>query len=178
MTKQVLGGWTLSTKIFWRTGLPFSVVDSNWNGAITNGGGTIFAYPNGGNPYAHACDHSAVNTPCLNAGAFIDSAADSFEGFPGLSPQTRNQFRGPHFFNTDANLYRDFAIKERYKLSLGIQAFNVFNHPNFANPDNNLGSPTFGTYQGTVGSPTSPYGTFLGFDSSVRVVQLSGKFTF
>jgi hypothetical protein len=29
-----------------------------------------------------------------------------------------------------------------------------------------------------VNSPTSPYGTFLGFDSSVRVVQLTGKILF
>jgi hypothetical protein len=26
--------------------------------------------------------------------------------------------------------------------------------------------------------PTSPYGNFLGFDSSVRVVQLTAKLTF
>jgi len=178
VVSQVVNGWQISGKVFWRSGLPFSVVDGNWNGAVTNGGGTIFAYPAGGNPYSHACDHSAVNTPCLNASAFLDSAADSFNGFPGLSPQSRNQFRGPHFFDTDVNLFRNFAIKERMHLGFGIQAFNVFNHPNFANPDNNLGSPTFGTFQGTVGSPTSPYGTFLGFDSSVRTVQLSGKFTF
>jgi hypothetical protein len=29
-----------------------------------------------------------------------------------------------------------------------------------------------------VSSPTSPYGNFLGFDSSVRVAQLTGKIVF
>ena len=168
----------MSSKLFYRSGLPFSITDANWNGAFTNGGGTIFAYPNGGKVYNSSCGHNAVDTPCLNAGAFIDSAADSFNGYPGTSPMTRNQFRGPHFFDTDANLYRNFAIRERMNLKIGVQAFNVFNHPNFNTPDAGLGDSTFGQIQSTVGSPTSAYGTFLGFDSSVRIVQLSGRFTF
>jgi hypothetical protein len=61
---------------------------------------------------------------------------------------------------------------------LGAQAFNVFNHPNFDPPDTLLGSPQFGQILGMQGVPTSPYGNFLGFDSSVRVVQLSLKLTF
>lgn len=81
-------------------------------------------------------------------------------------------------FNTDLNLYRNFSITERVRLGIGVQAFNVFNHPNFATPDAGLGDSTFGTISGMVNSPTSPYGTFLGFDSSVRVVQLSGKIVF
>ncbi len=63
-------------------------------------------------------------------------------------------------------------------LGVGVQAFNVFNHPNFANPDSGLGDATFGQVTAMQNAPTSPYGTFLGFDSSVRVVQLSGKLTF
>ena len=176
--RHAVNGWQLSSKIFWRSGLPFSITDGNVSGVITNSTTTLLAYPNGGKVNTADCGHNAIDTPCLNAGAFIDSGADSFTNFPGFSPQTRNQFRGPHFFNTDAALFRNFAIRERVSLGIGIQAFNVFNHPNFAAPDSSLGSSTFGNITGTVGSPTSAYGTFLGFDSSVRVVQLSGKFTF
>jgi hypothetical protein len=57
-------------------------------------------------------------------------------------------------------------------------AFNVFNQPNFSPPDTVLGSPQFGQIQSMQGVPAGPYGNFLGFDSSVRVVQLSAKFTF
>ena len=39
----VLAGWQVSGKMTWRSGLPFSIVDNNWNGAVTNGGGTILA---------------------------------------------------------------------------------------------------------------------------------------
>jgi hypothetical protein len=41
-----------------------------------------------------------------------------------------------------------------------------------------MGDATFGQILGMALSPTSPYGSFLGFDSSVRVVQLSAKLTF
>lgn len=75
-------------------------------------------------------------------------------------------------------MFKTFKLNERFSLGLGVTAFNVFNHPNFANPDNSFGSPTFGQVTGTVGTPTSPYGNFLGFDSSVRVVQLGAKINF
>ncbi len=178
VVQQLLSGWQWSGKWFWRSGLPFSVVDGNWNGAISNGGATLFAYPTGSKVQPTGCGIAAVNTPCLNAGAFIDSAADSFNGYPTYSPQTRNQLRGPRFFDIDMNLFRNFKLREKVTVGLGIQAFNVFNHPNFANPDNSLGDSTFGQISAMAGSPTSPYGTFLGFDSAPRLFQLSGKIVF
>ena len=78
----------------------------------------------------------------------------------------------------DMSLFKTFHLKERISMGIGATAYNVFNHPNFAVPDNNLGDGTFGQILGTVTSPTSPYGNFLGFDSSVRVVQLNAKITF
>ncbi len=102
----------------------------------------------------------------------------SFTGYSTFPTQTRNQYRGPGYFNMDMALYKNFALKERFHLGIGMNAFNVFNHPNFAIPDQNLGDSTFGQITSTVGVPTSPYGNFLGFDSSVRVVQLTAKITF
>jgi len=176
--QAILSNWSWSGKWFWRSGLPFSVVDGNWNGAITNGAATILAYPNGGKVQPVACGSVSPFASCLNAGAFIDSAADSFNNYPGWSPQTRNQFRGPRFFDIDMNLFRNFKLTEKVKLGLGVQAFNIFNHPNFANPDNSLGDSTFGQITAMAGSPTSPYGNFLGFDSAPRLFQLTGKIVF
>ncbi len=78
----------------------------------------------------------------------------------------------------DMALYKTFQVKERLNFGLGAQAFNVFNHPNFNLPDSNIGDAFFGQISSMQGVPTSPYGNFLGFDSSVRVVQLSLKVTF
>ena len=177
--KAVVNGWNLSGKIYWRTGMPFSVTDGN--SALGNGGGSIYATPFGKGWGGSSCGSANAFTggsftPCINANVYLNSA--NIDVFNEWSPQTRNQLRGPHFFDTDISLYRNFKIAEKATFGVGAQAFNVFNHPNFANPDAGLGDSTFGAITGMVNSPTSPYGTFLGFDSSVRVVQLTGKIVF
>ncbi|HTQ56378.1 MAG TPA: carboxypeptidase regulatory-like domain-containing protein [Bryobacteraceae bacterium] len=180
--QTALSNWSWSGKWFWRSGLPYSITDNNLNGYIFNGGGSILASPIAGGGQSMTCGHgntADVNgngTPCLNANAFLNTALVNY--MTAWSSQTRNQYRGPHFFDIDMNLYRTFKFGETRNLKIGLQAFNVFNHPNFGLPDAGLGDPTFGLITGTAGTPTSPYGTFLGFDSSPRLVQLSGKFQF
>ena len=174
---QVVNGWQWSGKIFWRAGLPFSVLDNNT--ALGNFTGSLFAtYSGKGGPAQTSCGAGAAVTPCLNAAAFVDGSDPNFNNYTGLSSQTRNQFRGPHYFDMDMSLYRNFTIRERLKFAVGMQAFNVFNHPNFGMPDNGMGDATFGQISGMATTPTSPYGNFLGFDSSPRVAQLTGKITF
>jgi Carboxypeptidase regulatory-like domain/TonB-dependent Receptor Plug Domain len=175
--KGVFNGWEFSGKWFWRSGLPLSITDNNT--ALGNYAGTILGTPNGqGSGQATSCGEAAALTPCLNASAFVDGASATFNGYTTLSSQTRNQYRGPHYFNVDMNLYKTFHFGERARLGIGAQAFNVFNHPNFGLPDSGLGDATFGQITSMANAPTSPYGVFLGFDSSVRVLQLSGKLQF
>jgi hypothetical protein len=57
---NILGGWTLSGKFFFRTGTPFTIYDGNLPGLLA--GANINASPNFAR--RHACDcsvHSAVN---------------------------------------------------------------------------------------------------------------------
>ena len=62
--------------------------------------------------------------------------------------------------------------------TVGANAYNVFNHPNFNNPTTNIASGTFGLIQQTVGPPNSPYGNFTGAIVNGRIVQTVAKFTF
>lgn len=172
---EVVSGWQWSGKVFWRTGLPFSVSDGNT--ALGNGGGSLLATYIGGQAQT-SCGESAAVTPCLNASAFLNSGASTFTGFTALSTMNRNMFRGPHYFDVDMALFRTFKIRENMNLAVGLQAFNAFNHPNFGLPDSTLGDSTFGQILGMASTPTSPYGNFLGFDSSPRVAQLTAKIVF
>ena len=52
--------------------------------------------------------------------------------------QHRNQYHGPHYFDMDLNLFKNFKVGERFNFAIGAQAFNAFNHPNFGQPDNGL----------------------------------------
>jgi len=94
--------------------------------------------------------------------------------------QTRNQYRGPQYFNTDFAVEKNFGIPkwEGAQFSIGARFFNLFNHPDFNFPIMNADSPSFGQIQETVSSPTSIYGSGLGADASPRVIQLQAKFQF
>jgi hypothetical protein len=66
---------------------------------------------------------------------------------------------------------------ESARFGVGVQAYNVFNHPNFALPDGNLDDPNFGQITAAVGSPSSIYGV-LGADNSPRLVQIKAVLEF
>src|SRR5262249_27465946 len=54
----------------------------------------------------------------------------------------RNGLRGFGATQWDFAVHRDFPIRENLKLQFRAEMFNVLNHPNFAQPVGNLGSPT------------------------------------
>jgi hypothetical protein len=175
--KAALGGWQWSGKAFIRSGLPYTVSDGFNGGSLFNGGyaaADIISSGAGQSCGSGAAYSNANIHPCLNASAFA-TGVTAYSSYPN---QTRNQFRGPHYIDFDMGLYKTFSFRERLNFGLGATAFNVFNHPNFNLPDTTLGSSQFGQILSMQGVPTSPYGNFLGFDSSVRVVQLSLKMSF
>jgi hypothetical protein len=149
------------------------------NTALGNYSGTILATYTGTAAGAQtSCGEGAAVTPCLNANSFVNGAAATFNNYTAWSTQDRNQFRGPHYFDMDMSILRTFRIREGILFKAGIQAYNILNHPNFGLPDSGVGDSTFGLITGMAGTPTSPYGSFLGFDSSPRIIQISGKITF
>ena len=74
--------------------------------------------------------------------------------------------------------YTQIPHWETAKLAIGVQFFNLFNHPNFPSPVNDESSPHFGQVRGTVNPPTSILGSFLGGDASTRLIELTAKFNF
>ena len=48
------------------------------------------------------------------------------------------QFRGPNFFETNTNVYKDTPITERVNFQIRFEFFNLFNRANYANVDTNF----------------------------------------
>ena len=176
----LVGGWTIAGTVFYRTGQPFTVIDSSATAAlIGNGfGGEIFATPV--QPGYNSCGTMAINpnTPCPALTQFAPST-----GTPtAFGNQTRNQYRGPGYFNTDMSVMKNFKIPrwEAARFGVGFQFFNLFNHPNFDKPVNDIaqGQGVFGTIQELVSAPTSIFGSFVGADASVRIIQLRAQIVF
>jgi hypothetical protein len=82
----------------------------------------------------------------------------------------RNVLRGPSFVNTDLSLVKNTKLTERLNLQFRTEAFDVFNHPNFGNPNLNAQSSSFGRITSTR-FPTGDFG-------SARQLQISLKLQF
>src|SRR5207302_2723037 len=108
----------------------------------------------------------------------ISIALEPPSPFPASSSnQHRNQFIGPGYFNTDMSLRKVFRLTERFRFSVGANAYNLLNHPNFGAPGARL-SGNLGVFTTTVNPPTSALGSGLGGDAASRAVQLEGRLTF
>jgi hypothetical protein len=175
--KGALASWTVSGTLFTRSGLPVTVYDddassllSGFNYAIS-AGDPVFANFNGSGPVV--CTRDAVNTPCLTTTQFTPTTN-------GWGNQRRNQVWGPHFFDTDLTVLKNFhlPITEASNLAVGLQFFNILNHPNFDQPDAIQQSSTFGQIISTVSVPTSILGSFLGGDASPRLIQVKATLSF
>lgn len=175
---QLWQGWTISGSLFARSGLPLTVIDTaatttlNANNYGPNG--AIFGNQIGAGP-SNTCTINLAT--CISAATFSPSTATP----TGFGNQIRNQFRGPRFFDTDLSVIKNtqFPGWEKGTLGLGVQMFNLFNHPNFDLPVNDIAnSGQFGTIINTASVPTSILGSFLGGDASPRIIELTAKITF
>ena len=185
--KLALNGWSVAGTVLYHSGYPFSVVNTSVRGAngVKNLSGiatnTVLAdWVGGSNGYV-TC--GTPNVQCISPSLF-SPASKKVNGVT-VPVQTnfgnipRNSFRGPGYFDTDMNVHKTFSIKERANFMIGVFAYNLFNHPNFDNPFNNLASSgTFGQILQTVGPPNSPYGNFQGSSVSGRVLQTQVRFSF
>lgn len=47
-------------------------------------------------------------------------------------------FRGPFQTRFDMSLAKEFVLSEKFRLRFNFDAFNIFNHPDFDAPNNNV----------------------------------------
>ena len=103
------------------------------------------------------------NTPCFTTPPVI--GADGIGTTFGNSPT--GIVDGPGQVNLDLAVSKAISLswpQEKSTLELRAEFFNLFNHPQFANPDTNFSSPTFGVISSTSVNP--------------RLVQLALRFGF
>lgn len=172
MLNRLVSGWSVSGTFFYHTGYPYTVTDGADPGALVgNSTSATFMATYLGGAALSGC-HSPL-TPCFSASNFAPVGSESDFG-----NTQRNTFRGANYFNSDFSLLKNIPLTERFNFGLGLNMFNVFNHPSFANPVHDVSSGQLGTIQQTVVPPTSPYGAFVGSAVSGREIQLHARLTF
>jgi hypothetical protein len=147
-------GWQVATVVQSQSGNPLNIVTSN---------SSLNGVPNTVRP--------DVTGPIRIIGSvdrwFDPSVFVAVNRFGNLG---RNVVIGPAFHNTDLSLIKNARPGSRVGVQFRIDAFDVFNHPNFGPPGNIVDSPAFGKITRTR-LPTGEAG-------SSRQIQLAMRLSF
>lgn len=166
---KLTGGWGLSGTTIFQSGYPFTA--SNFNGyapICQNTGNDAPACPSAANPavgfQSYSGDYNADgnNLDYPNATSYKQST-DNKSWLTGAVPKSNfaipdfgtegnekpMQFRGPNFFETNANVYKDNHLTERIDFQIRFEFFNLFNRANYANVDTNFPDGSFGAATGS-----------------------------
>ncbi len=143
--QATVGGWTVSGIWHWSTGR-FLTATTKSQGGLSNNRPDMVP---GEDPNLPRDQRSPLHW--FNPAAFLPVPdVDPVTGLP-LVPRfgtaSRNNIIGPGLNSTDMRLKKSFMVgKEKQRLGLEMSLFNVFNHPNWANPDTNISNAnTVGT---------------------------------
>jgi hypothetical protein len=165
---KLVNGWAVSGIMTFQSGLPFSILDS--------AGGTLFGFPTLyitgdfapgatlGDVSRSGSVTSRVNeffntkafipAPFVPDGGLIDGKYPVSGGGTIFGSLGRNILRGPDQRVGDIAVIKTTPVTERIKLVFRWELFNVLNRPNFANPSNDVSSPsTFGVISALTVNP-------------------------
>ncbi len=155
--RLLTNGWTASGLVTAHSGQPF-----NFDAGTQRPGLNLVSDPFSGVSHTFI---AGVGEQWVNPAAFCVPGA---AGCPGTADPagdlSRNKFYGPGFVDTDLSVFKTFdVIKERLRLQLRAEMFNVFNRINLASGSGSIGSngfvsDTIGDFNGAPGlGPGEPF---------------------
>lgn len=179
--KRITSGWNVFPIVSWHTGYPLDIFANLPSAFNFNSPGPSAAGDAGlvranlvkpiqifdprtartiggssGNFWFDPTSFTHTNFPS-DAQAVADPAVRTYGSLP------RNAFRGPGNYDIDMAFSKSTAIRENLKLEVRADMFNLLNHAQFANPDTNISSSTFGR---------------LLYTFQPRIIQLSLRLSF
>jgi hypothetical protein len=160
--QMVAGDWRLATTASIRTGSAISVttgVSENLTGLGGDRPNQVLS-----NPY---CAVKSVNC-WINPAAFAYPAIGTY-GNLGV-----NSLVGPGYFGINMGLSRTFVYRERNKIEIRAEAFNLENRINLATPVLTLSSSTFGQ----INAEPAGNGAVAAQGYGPRIMQFSIKYLF
>jgi hypothetical protein len=157
---RLYGGWELAGLVYLRSGLPFTVTQTQ----------SVLSTGTGNRPN-QVCS-GVLSNPTIDqwfdTSCFVPPADTT-----GTYGNTgRNTMRGPGQVNMDSSLIKNTKLG-RFDTELRVEAFNIFNHPQFAQPNGSIGNSSVGRITSMLASSSC---AFCG--TTERQVQLAMKVKF
>ncbi|HTS57678.1 MAG TPA: TonB-dependent receptor [Terriglobales bacterium] len=168
LRRALVGGWTLAAVAVVQSGAALTVAYTNAK--------NVFGIPQDraqltGCPPSQLVTAGEVESKLnlyFNTGCFTTPPVIGADGLgTAFGDSATGLVNGPDQANFDLSLAKAVPLAwptENGRVEFRAAFFNVFNHPQFANPDNDLASPAFGVISSTAVNP--------------RVGQLALKFIF
>ncbi|HTW78537.1 MAG TPA: carboxypeptidase-like regulatory domain-containing protein [Terracidiphilus sp.] len=166
-----IGNWQLTGIATFQKGFPYSVAASDIDG-INGSTAPRANYTPGCKIHSNQYSGSLAQFSRLNLSCFTQPALGVY------GDTARNWLTQPGINNWDMSIGKGFSLGEGARFMFKADAFNTFNHHQYAGDVNGLlvaGSGGNEEVSNTVGSAT---GGLITGASSPRIIQLGGKITF
>jgi len=169
LERAALGGWSLSAVATVQSGDALTVIYTNSNNifGISQDRAQLSSACTNGQFVTQGSVQSKLND-YFNAVCFTTPPIIGADGIgTAFGDSATGLVNGPGQANLDLSLSKTVPVRwpvEGGSMQFRVEFFNALNHPQFADPDNNFSSPTFGVISSTSVNP--------------RVGQLALKFNF
>jgi hypothetical protein len=156
--RMILGGWQAAGVITIQSGTALTIADTNANNVF--GISEDRAELSGTCSKSHLVSAGSVESKLnsyFNKSCFTSPPVIGTDGMgTGFGDSGAGIVDGPGQANVDIALSRHFGLRwptENTVLHFRAEFYNALNHPQFANPDSNFTSPTFGIISSTAVNP-------------------------
>ena len=164
--RTIFGSWEVNTIVGAHTGFPVNVTVDRNSASVPDGNTNnqrpdlvpgVSLLPPGGRTISE----------WINPAAFALPAPGTWGDAP------RNVARGPSAWQADLGVSKRFFLAERAQLQFRAEIFNIFNHPQYGNPQSDFSAApgVFGSIISTINA--GPVGT-----GTPRQIQFALRFTF
>jgi hypothetical protein len=168
---RVVEGWQFSLINQLQSGNPLTIITTNNATGVTNA-----MRPNILGPVPVGIGSAANGNPQYfpSLGCGVTATPNClFQVVKGFGNLGRNTIVGPGFEDVDLALYKDTRITEKLRAQFRADTFNIFNHPNLAQPNRTVSTAATNTF-GQILATRSP----IGDSGSSRQIQLALKLIF
>jgi hypothetical protein len=154
LANKFIGGWQLSGVMLLRSGLPFSVNQSQ----------NMLSTGTGNRP--NRIGSGKLDNPTIDRWFDLSAFTPTADNTGTYGNSGRNILRAPGQVNVDFSLVKNTRFRERFEHQLKFEFFNAFNHAQFAAPGNTIGNASAGVISSLV------------FGATARQIQVAMKLRF